>query len=559
MNFEQFLMSKDVLLEKELKRAEQSRRENEDLVDALVRLGSIEEEILIPLKAEFYKVPYIQLKDTKIDIEIIRKIPAKFVYHYNFIPVGVSGTKIKVATADPLDIQTMDDIKLMLHSDLEVVLAGRNDIAAALKRFYGVGAETVAKMIEETETATIKIDIPEMQAQDIDDHGEDASMIKFVNQILLEAYRDRATDIHIEPFEDELRIRYRIDGVLYDTSLPPSIKNFHTGIVSRIKIMANLNIAERRSPQDGRIKIKMEGNDLDLRVSVLPTAYGESVNIRLLSSYSMLMSLKELGISDNDLDILQETIRKPYGMILVTGPTGSGKTTSLYACLTRLNKIEKKIITIEDPIEYQIKGISQIQVMPKIGLTFANGLRSMLRHDPDIMMVGEIRDRETADTAIRIALTGHLVFSTLHTNDAAGAITRLIDMGVEPFLVSSSVECIIAQRLVRVICPECKTEVTCEKELKKHLGFLGGGKKDKVYIGKGCEKCKFTGYQGRTAIYEMLVINDEIRDLIVKRVPANIIKKKALENKMVTLRNNGLDKVREGVTSLEEVTRVTQV
>lgn len=458
---------------------------------------------------------------------------------------------------DPQDIHSVDDIKLILGSNVETVLAGRKDIEDGLKQYYGVGAETVEKMI--AEEGGIKLEVPEnVTGEDIEKLAEDASIIKFVNQILLEAYRDRATDIHIEPFEDELRIRYRIDGVLYKVSLPPSIKHFHSAIVSRIKVMANLNIAEHRLPQDGRIMVKVGDKELDLRVSILPSYYGETVNIRLLSVSSILMGLPSLGLMGKDLEILESIIKKPHGILLVTGPTGSGKTTTLYACLNQLNTMDSKIITIEDPIEYQLQGINQLQVMPKINFTFATGLRSMLRHDPDIMMVGEIRDTETADITIRSALTGHFVFSTLHTNDAASAVTRLVDMGVEPYLISSCVECIIAQRLVRIICPDCKQKIEPNKQLLNEIGLRELPAGVSLYEGKGCEKCKHSGYKGRSAIYELLVITDLIRDLIMQKVPANIIKRKAQELGMRTLRQDGLQKVLSGMTTIPEVLKVTQ-
>jgi len=399
-----------------------------------------------------------------------------------------------------------------------------------------------------------ELKLPAGATEDTEDLAEDASIIKFVNQILQQAYYDRATDIHIEPFENDLIVRYRIDGILYDATIPPTIKYFESAIISRIKIMANLNIAERRLPQDGRINIKVGNDDLDLRVSILPTPYGESVVIRLLTN-KMLYSLKELGLSQSDLTILEEMIKKPHGIILVTGPTGSGKTTTLYACLSKINNKELKILTIEDPIEYHLNGITQIQVHPKIGLTFAAGLRSMLRHDPDVMMVGEVRDLETAEITIRVSLTGHLVFSTLHTNDAAGATTRLLDMGIEPYLVASSVECIIAQRLVRLICPECKHPIND----KKAIARLGGGISEdaQIYEGKGCDKCKFTGFRGRTAIYEFIMMNDEIRHLVLNHASADQIKKKAVAMGMVTLRQDGINKVLKGITTVGEVMRVS--
>ena len=395
------------------------------------------------------------------------------------------------------------------------------------------------------------------ETSSVDDMADDASIIKFVNQVLQQAVSERATDIHIEPFEGELRIRYRVDGILFNASIPPSIKYLHSAIVSRVKIMSALNIAEKRLPQDGRIKLKVGQSDLDLRVSVIPTSFGESVHIRILSA-NILLGLGSLGLLDKDLHIVEEAIKKPHGIVFVTGPTGSGKTTSLYACLSKINDASKNIITIEDPIEYQIHGVTQIQVNNKVGLTFATGLRSMLRHDPDIMMVGEVRDLETAEIAIRVALTGHLVFSTLHTNDAAGAITRLVDMGIEPYLVSSSIEASIAQRLVRVICDKCKEEITPDKKLLEELN-LNPKEKKTFYEGKGCAACKFTGFRGRTAIYEILTMDDDLRELIINRAPINEIKEMASKNGMRTLFNDGMIKVEKGITTITEVLRVTEI
>jgi type II secretory ATPase GspE/PulE/Tfp pilus assembly ATPase PilB-like protein len=402
------------------------------------------------------------------------------------------------------------------------------------------------------------VSVQYQETQDLIESAEDASIINFVNQVLLEAYRDRATDVHIEPFEDELMVRYRIDGVLHETKVPQAIKNFQSAIISRIKIMANLNIAERRLPQDGRIRIKIGDDKVDLRVSIMPTPFGESVMIRILSS-NILWGMESLGLLKPDLEILEKVIKKPHGIIFVTGPTGSGKTTTLYAALSKINDKDKKIITIEDPIEYQLKGIMQMQVQPKIGFTFANALRSMLRHDPDVMMVGEVRDYETAEITIRVALTGHLVFSTIHTNDAAGGVTRLVDMGVEPFLVASAVEGFIAQRLVRVICDNCKSEFKPDKEILRELGVSRMDlSKIKLYEGKGCESCRFTGYKGRTAIYEILVMSEPIRELVLKRSSSDQIKKKALSLGMRTLRQDGWEKIKAGITTPGEVIRVTQ-
>ena len=524
----------------------------------LVKLGFIKEEELFPVLSRQLNIEYLKVKDLKIDPAVIEKVPAKFASYYKLIPVRMTGDILVVAVSNPLDIHTLDDIKLLLNCNVKPVLAGEKDIIEAIRVYYGVGAGTLEKMMTETTGVQEGMKLSLHDTKDIEELTEDASIINFVNQLLLQAYKDRATDIHIEPYEGELKVRYRIDGILYDTTIPPTIKHFQSAIVSRIKIMSELNIAERRLPQDGRIKVKVRNEELDLRVSVLPTAHGESVDIRILPT-SMLFGLKKLGFLKQDLDLIENVITKPHGIIFVTGPTGSGKTTTLYACLSKLNTKDKKIITIEDPIEYRMDGITQIQVLPKIGLDFAAGLRSMLRHDPDIMMVGEVRDYETAEITIRAALTGHLVFSTLHTNDAPGAVTRLLDMGVEPFLASSAIICIVAQRLVRIICPKCKRVVKLDKMTEKGLGIpVAKTKGKKFYAGKGCENCKFTGYKGRTAIYEILELGEPVKDLILKRASSDQVRKKAISLGMRTLRMDGWEKVLAGITTPDEVLRVTQ-
>jgi len=523
---------------------------------SLVKLGFIKEEELYLVLAEQLKLSYFKLKEITIDPKIIQKLPAKYAFHYKLIPVKFENDKLTVAVSDPLDLRTIDDLRLLLSLDVVSVLATESDIYEAIRKYYGIGGETIEKIMDTTEL-TKELTLSMSKTEDVADLAEDASIIKFVNQILVQAVKDRATDIHIEPYEDELKVRYRIDGVLYDISVPSNIKYFQAAIVSRIKIMSNLDIVERRLPQDGRIKIKAGQEELDLRISILPTQFGESVDIRLLSG-KMLYSFKNLGLSPSDISILGKLIEKPYGIIFVTGPTGSGKTTTLYTCLSKIDKKDKKIITIEDPIEYQLKGVTQIQIHPSIGLSFATGLRSMLRHDPDIMMVGEVRDFETLEITIRVALTGHLVFSTIHTNDAAGAVARLLDMGAEPYLVASSVECFIAQRLVRLICLNCKTAVKPNKEVLVEFGIKEDVNNLTIYEGKGCESCKFTGYRGRTGIYEFLVMNEEIRDLIIHRSSSGQIKKKALELGMHTLRMDGWERVKKGITTLDEVIRVTK-
>jgi len=550
------LVASGLITEEQLQIGLQEQKKTGGYICAtLIKLGLVKEEEVFPILAKQLNIPYIKIKELTIPPEVIQKVPAKFVSHYKLMPIAIKRNTLTIAMSDPLEVHTIDDLRLFLGLEIETVLASDNDIAEAIRKYYGVGAETLEEMViekskETQETASIS------KTEDLTTMADDASIVKFVNQVLLQALRDRATDIHMEPFKDKFRVRFRIDGILYDTTIPVSIRLFHQAIVSRIKIMASLDIAEHRLPHDGRIKIKVQDKELDLRVSIVPSSFGESVHIRILSPESFL-ELGKLGLLSEDLKIIESVIKRPHGIIFVTGPTGSGKTTTLYACLSKINTNPIKIITIEDPIEYQLKGITQIQIAPKIGLSFANGLRSMLRHDPDIMMVGEVRDYETAEIAIRAALTGHLVFSTVHTNDAAGAVTRLLDMGVEPFLVSSSLECLIAQRLVRLICPHCKKVVKPDKNYLKSLG-LELGATTELFEGKGCEECRFTGYRGRTGIYEILVISESVREMVLKKESSQQIRKEAVALGMRTLRVDGWEKVKQGLTTISEIIRVTQ-
>ena len=553
----EMLISKGLISRRELDLGlKEHQRSGQFLGITLVKLGIIKEDELYPILSEQLDIPYVKIKEISIDAKALEKVPAKFACHYKLMPVKFEKDILTVALSDPLDVRTIDDLRLLLGCEVAGVLATESDIGEAIRKYYGIGAETIEEIINTGEMAG-EIKLTVSKTEDIEGLAEDASIIKFVNQILVQAVKDSSTDIHIEPYEDELKIRYRVDGILYDIPIPQNIKYFQSAIVSRIKIMAGLDIAERRLPQDGRIKIRVGGEELDLRISILPTQFGESVDIRLLSG-KMLYSLENLGLSLSNLEMLEKLIRKPHGIIFVTGPTGSGKTTTLYSCLSKINSKDKKIITIEDPIEYQLKGVTQIQIHLRIGLSFATGLRSMLRHDPDIMMVGEVRDFETAEITIRVALTGHLVFSTLHTNDACGGITRLLDMGIEPYLVASSVECFIAQRLVRIICPHCKVEKKPDREILREFGIENNLNDIAIYEGKGCESCKFTGYKGRTAIYEFLLMTEEIRGLLLQRASSDQIKKKALEQGMHTLRMDGWEKVKKGITTINEVIRVSE-
>ncbi len=488
------------------------------------------------------------------------RVPIGFLKKFKMMPVATPDESY-IALAEPLDFQQLDDLQRVLHWEgIKTCLAPHDEIFIAINTAYDKSsqgaADQVLQDIDEDDPEAILSEIEE--TADLLDDTSDAPVIKLVNLMLSQAVRDNASDIHIEPFKDRVKIRKRVDGILYDMFSPP--KHVQAKLVSRVKIMAKMDIAERRLPQDGRIEIRIADKNIDLRVSSLPTAFGERVVMRLLDKSNVLLSLEDLGMSRRDLDILLKLIKAPYGIILVTGPTGSGKTTSLYSALSILNRSDVNIITVEDPIEYQINGISQMQVNAKIDLTFANGLRTIVRQDPDIILVGEIRDMETAEMAIQAALTGHLVFSTLHTNDAASAVTRLIDMGVEPFLVSSSVNAIMAQRLVRRICPHCREPYTASKEYLEKLGLPAEFEDAVLYRGRGCAECLHTGYQGRLGIYELMILSDRIKNLILTTSDAGQIKREAMADPdvpMMTLRQDGLQKVLDGLTTLEEVFRVT--
>lgn len=481
-------------------------------------------------------------------------LPAAVACSYKIVPLERNGNTLRIALADPANVALLDELRWVLAIELEAEPADPEQIDEALRRLYGLGAETVGHLLSDGTDGDAGV---LAVSSDLDHDAEEASLIRFVNELLIEAFRQRATDIHLEPFAAHLRIRYRVDGIMYEIPVPASIQRLHPAMVSRLKIMANLNIAEQRLPQDGRITVRTKKRELDLRLSILPTPFGESVNLRILNSEQVTLGLEHLGLLPRDLALLDHLLQKPHGIVLVTGPTGSGKTTTLYACLHKLNNASRKIITVEDPIEYQLPGITQTQVHPRIGLTFAQGLRSMLRHDPDVMLVGEIRDRETAEVTIQVAMTGHLVFSTLHTNDAPSAIARLANMGIEPYLLAASVECIIAQRLVRVICPQCKIVEIGHNGKSEQVRRLFG-REAVLYRGRGCAHCNHTGYFGRTAIYEFMMIDDELRDRIVNLAPANQLRAIAAAKGMIGLRQDGIDKIARGLTTLEEVLRVTQ-
>jgi general secretion pathway protein E len=500
--------------------------------------------------------PNLPLDD--LNTAFTQHIPIQFLKKYKMIPLA--GKEVPfIAINDPLAFQPLDDIRLVLGwNGVQTVLAPQIAILSAINTAYEMGRASAEDVIEDMHgDEDSDLIMSEIEGSgDLLDETSDAPIIKLVNLMLSQAVKARASDIHVEPYQNQLKIRYRIDGILYDKLTPP--KHIQSTLVSRIKIMAKLNIAEKRLPQDGRIEIRLADKNIDIRVSTIPTAFGERVVLRLLDKTSVLLKLSDLGMSKERLDLFAQLIRHPYGIILVTGPTGSGKTTTLYGALCTINTPQINIITVEDPIEYQINGIAQIQVNPKIDLTFAKGLRSIVRQDPDVILVGEIRDPETAEISIQSALTGHLVFSTLHTNDSASAVTRLIDMGIEKFLVSSSVIAILAQRLVRVICTQCKEAYVPDDESLRSIGISpeqSGGRK--LYRGRGCPACFNTGYKGRTGIFEFMVLDDELKTTILTTSDANVIKRKAVEKGMTTIRQDGAQKVLEGITTIEEVFRVT--
>ena len=558
--FEKQLLRDGVIDEEKLARARsEAERTGCDLLHSIAQMGFASDDAIYRSLAEFCEMRYVVPSRLEVPPEVVKKVPAKFATHYGCVPVEDRNGILVVAVSEPLNAHLIDDIRMMLKTRIEPVVATPSEISRTIKALYGVGAETVERILSDADSVGSVVNLESMTTNaDLGDEKIDASIIKFVNEVILEAVQSGATDIHIEPFEDELRVRYRIDGVLHQVPTPPTIRGFHSAIVSRVKIMANMNIAEKRLPQDGKILASLGDSQFDLRVSVLPTPHGETINVRILSRSSMFMTLEQLGFLEEDLRMFSQFLRKPHGIILVTGPTGSGKTTTLYASLSKLNNMDRKTLTIEDPIEYQLKGITQMQVQPQIGFDFSKGLRAMLRHDPDIMMVGEIRDYETAEMAIRSSLTGHLVFSTLHTNDAAGAVTRLVDMGVEPFLIASTMIASIAQRLVRRTCDKCAEEVPADMDALRELRVKPEEMKGARYrIGRGCDACRHTGYRGRVAIYEILPFVNEIKELTIRRAPSTEIKRTACALGMRTLRDSGWMRIFRGETTIEEVLRVT--
>jgi type IV pilus assembly protein PilB len=536
----------------------QSTGNKKRIGEILVELGTISREELFEVLQYIYETEYVDLSNYVIDPEVISVIPEKTALQFKLIPISKNDdeNELVVAMANPLDVYAIDFVRGHTKiKKIKTMLAAEDDILSAINSYYELGE--YKDIIEKLGTEITFKEEEEEDLQKLEAISKGAPIIQLVNLLIVQGVKDRASDIHIEPNERGLLIRFRIDGMLHDNRILPN--KIKAAIISRVKILAKMDIAERRLPQDGRFQVKFGLREVDLRVSTIPTVFGEKVVLRILDKSKGLIELKNLGFLAEQLDQFKSIILKSYGIILLTGPTGSGKTTTLYAALNKVNSNEKNIITVEDPVEYKLNRVNQIQILPKIDLTFANALRSILRQDPDVIMVGEIRDAETAQIAVQAALTGHLVFSTLHTNDAASALTRLIDMGIEPFLISSSVIGVIAQRLVRVICEKCKEEYIPGEDILYGLKIkdrLNNDSKIKLYRGKGCSFCKNTGYYGRTSIYELIVLDEEIKSLIVTKASSNVINELALKNGMKTLKDSGMEKVLQGITTIEEVLRV---
>lgn len=567
------LIKEDVINLEQLKTAIQEQKQTgKRLGETLLNLGYIDEHQLVAYLSKQYGVPAINLDQFEISQEILRNVSRETAIKHKLIPINKTGSTLVVAMSDPSNIFAVDDLKFATGNNIEVVVTTERSIGNAIERFYGSqqeweesqkvhqSNEEVDRLLGDLDDFLIEISGEEdIDINDLEKASEEAPVIKLVNHLLMDSMRKGASDIHIEPYEKELRVRYRIDGVLYDIMHPPvKLKN---AVTSRIKVMSNLDIAERRLPQDGRIKVKFPQNkNIEYRVSVIPTLFGEKVVMRILDKESLQLDLTKLGFEETQLGVFRESIYQPYGMVLITGPTGSGKTTTLYSSLIDLNRTDLNISTAEDPVEYSLPGVNQVQVHEEIGLTFASCLRSFLRQDPDVILVGEIRDYETAEIAIKSALTGHLVLSTLHTNDAPSTITRLLNMGVEPFLVTASLNSIVAQRLVRVVCPGCKEEIEAAPQVLIDLGVSPKEVADYVIYqgrGEGCKLCSGTGYKGRLAVFEVMYINEELKEFILSGASALEIKREAVRQGMRTLRQSALEKLKLGVTTIEEVVRNT--
>lgn len=557
------LLEERLLTEVQLSQAlYEQRRTGQPLVVTLINSGVVSEEDIVITLSEQLGIPHLRVDNYEIPPEVLAEVPESIARRYHLIPVAKTGNSLTIAMADPLNIVAIDDVRMLMGYEIETVVSQDSEIKKAIDKYYGgLGSEEKEAFEDILRDAQADIVTLSDNAEDVDishlkREVEQAPVIRLVNLLLVNAIKDGASDVHIEPFEKEVRVRYRVDGVLREIQSPP--KGLQAAVVSRIKILSELDIAERRVPQDGRFRIKFDAREIDFRVSTLPTYFGEKVVLRILDKGSVKLDLDKLGFEEQPREDFRDCLMRPNGIILVTGPTGSGKTTTLYSALHMLNTVDVNIVTVEDPVEYELHGINQVQAKPEVGLTFASGLRSILRQDPDIVMVGEIRDEETADIAVKAALTGHLVLSTLHTNDAPGAITRLIDMGMEPFLIASSMLMAAAQRLVRKICPDCKKSYRVPENVLSRAQFPNN-QGEEVILKKsdGCSRCGQSGYRGRLALLEVLRVTEDIQDLIMNSVSAGEIKRAGIQNGMLTLRQVGLMKVSSGLTTLEEALRVT--
>jgi general secretion pathway protein E/type IV pilus assembly protein PilB len=522
----------------------------------LIAEGTVAEDAVLQAFADELNMRFVRLKDAKVDPAVISLFPATAVFRHSVMPLERSNGHVTIATSDPFDLEALDELGAIGNVQLDPVLACKDEIVELIKQNLGVGGDTITQLVAQQQEEGVEL-LSEMSDElgELAESAQAPSVIKLVNELLVEALEQRASDIHIEPQEKGLTIRYRVDGLLRVQPVPPEINQFASAIVTRLKIMSRLNIAEKRLPQDGRINLRVQGREIDVRMSIIPMIHGEGVVLRLLDKQRMTFSLKAVGMADDVYVTFQKLIDLPHGIILCTGPTGSGKTTTLYSALSEINSPDTKIITVEDPVEYHMSGISQIQVHSKIGLTFAAGLRSILRHDPDVVLIGEIRDGETATSAIQASLTGHLVFSTLHTNDAPSSFTRLVDMGVEPYLVASTVEGILAQRLIRLLCKHCKQAFEPEQDM---LPADLPRPVEKLYLPIGCRNCRDSGYSGRSGVHELLVNDAETKALCAERASAGVIREHALKKGMITLRQSGYRRVLAGESTLEEVVRVTR-
>ena len=527
------------------------------LIEAAIGLGFVTEEAALRAVGQEVGIDFIDLADAEVDLTLLKNFPQKLIHRQSLFPIRRDHGQLVVATSNPFDLYPLDEVSAATGFSVMPILATRNEIAKLIKRHLGVGSETVDGLVAAAAEAEDEVELLsdiETDGSELSEMAQEASVVRLVNEILLEAIELRASDVHIESQASGIAIRYRIDGMLQTQPVPPEINRFESAIISRLKIMARLNIAEKRLPQDGRMKLKVAGREIDVRVSVIPMIHGEGIVMRILDKGAMKFDLRQIGMETDTYEVFRQLIELPHGILLVTGPTGSGKTTTLYSALIEINTPDVKIVTTEDPVEYQLEGINQIQVHTKIGLTFGHSLRSILRHDPDIVLVGEIRDLETAENAIQASLTGHLVFSTLHTNDAASAYTRLIDMGVEPFLVASTVEGVMSQRLVRRLCAHCKQKYEPAQD-EVPLDFPWDRKKGPIYKPVGCRECRNTGYRGRMGIYELMVTTNDIRQMAHDRVSSWKIMQESMKNGMRSLRQDAWCKVLDGRTSVEEVTR----